>query len=446
MAWNDPSGRPNCLRPFACSTAISRIRWAQPTISAARARAPAWSAGRSASHPRPAAPRRSSGLSSTAAKLTSQGRSPAMASIGRTEMPGARASSKKRFKPEAPRVATISSSATCASFTKSLRPESLPPGSPASVMDSPSIDALSSVSERTPMRSPRASAGRCRSRCAALPLLATSVVATTALCTYGLGKHARPISSRRSATSSMPPPLPPYSGETRRPGQPRTEISFQSSAEKPRSLATLSAMALAGHWRRRNSRAVFMRSCWAGVTWRSRPSSPSPSQPSPPRSRRAPRLEGRSSPSSGARGSCSCLGGQAEAARGYGGAEDLRGAAGDGLAEARLVEVLDGAVEPGPARLGGERRVETEQLHAEGGHRLPCLVGHHLHERRLVGRGQPLADHPRDPVEEQAHRLHVGDEGGQAPPHAGIAREGSAASLSHVRILDQLAEHASEHG
>jgi hypothetical protein len=47
-------------------------------------------------------------------------------------------------------------------------------------------------------------------------------------------------------TSTMVPPLPPYSAGRRRPGQPRTEISFHSSVEKPRALATLSAMTLGG--------------------------------------------------------------------------------------------------------------------------------------------------------------------------------------------------------
>src|SRR5215813_207211 len=474
MAWNDPSGRPNCLRPFACSTAMSRIRWAQPTISAARARAPAWSAARSISQPRPGAPSVSSPRSTTSAKLTSQGRSPAMASMGSTVMPGRRASSRKRFRPEPPRVATISSSATCASFTKSLRPVTRPPGSPGSVIDLSSIDALSSASASAPMRSPRARAGKCPSRCAALPAVAMSVAATTALCVYGLGKHARPISSRRRATSIMEPPLPPYSAGTRRPGHPSTEISFQSSSEKPRSLATLSAMTAGGHWRRRKSRAVLTRSCWSGVRYRfmlllvpphhlsprllarderlgsnghlsprllardERLGSNGHLSPRLPRSRQAPRPERRPS--------CAGLGGQTEAAGGHGGAEDLRRAARDGLAETRLIEVLDGAAELRPARLAGERRVEPQHLHAERGHRLPRLVGHHLHERRLVGRGQLLAHHPRDPVEEQPHCLHVGGERGQPPPHAGIARKQRTAALGHVRVLDQLPEHASKHG
>src|SRR5262249_37461093 len=102
-------------------------------------------------------------------------------------------------------------------------------------------------------------------RCAALRAVAMGVAPTPALCVYGLGKHARPISSRRRATSIIDPPLPPYSAGTRRPGHPSTEISFQSSSEKPRSLATLSAMTAGGHWRRRKSRAVLTRSCWAGV-------------------------------------------------------------------------------------------------------------------------------------------------------------------------------------
>ena len=90
-------------------------------------------------------------------------------------------------------------------------------------------------------------AGSSRSRCAGLEALTSSEVATTALCTYGLGKHARPISSMSRLTSTVVPWLPPYSEGTSNPGQPRTEISFHSSAEKPRSLDTLSAITGGGH-------------------------------------------------------------------------------------------------------------------------------------------------------------------------------------------------------
>ena len=194
----------------------------------------------------------------------------------RTVTPGRCASSRKRFTPAAPRATTMRSSATCASFTKTFRPESVPAGSPSRAMAAGSMDAPSSVSASTPSRSPRAMAGSSRSRCPALAAVTSSKVATTALCAYGPGKHARPISSMSRTTSRMEPSLPPYSEGIRRPGQPRTEISFQSSAEKPRSLDTLSAITLGGHWRRRKSRAVLTRSCWPSERRKSMVRTPSP--------------------------------------------------------------------------------------------------------------------------------------------------------------------------
>ena len=47
-AWNDPTGRANCLRSFTYATVISRQRWASPVCSAARMPAPAAKAASSA--------------------------------------------------------------------------------------------------------------------------------------------------------------------------------------------------------------------------------------------------------------------------------------------------------------------------------------------------------------------------------------------------------------
>src|SRR5207247_988412 len=58
-----------------------------------------------------------------------------------------------------------------------------------------------------------------------------------------------------------------------------------------------------------------------------------------------------------------CLCWKAETARGDRGAENLRGATRDGLAKARLVDVLDGAAELGPARARRQRPVEPQHLH-----------------------------------------------------------------------------------
>src|SRR6266567_4075144 len=250
------------------------------------------------------------------------------------------------------------------------------------------------------MRSPRARAGRSR-RAEPEPDAARSMeVATTALGMNGLGRQARPISSTSAITSSTEPPLPPSTGGIRSPGQPRVAIAFQRSWAKPAGSRASAWTRSGGQCCWRKARAVWLRSCCWGV--------------------------GANSISLGAcrrnalaKLGARLVGGKPEAARGDGRAQDLGGAAGDGLAEARLVEMLDLPAELGPARSLAQRSIDAEHLHAEGQELLPGLVGHDLGERRLRGHRHAPLDHPPRAIEEEGGD--VGGDLGEPPSDHGIA-------------------------
>src|SRR5207244_4952083 len=112
---------------------------------------------------------------------------------------------------------------------------------------------------------------------------------------------------------------------------------------------------------RRNVRAVEMRICWEA--------------------------DGRKSISARPR-----LGGQAEPSHGDRGAEYLRGAARDRVAEARQVRVRDPPAELRARRAVTQRPPEPEQVHTEPRELLTGLVGIDLRHGRRVGVGRAVAD------------------------------------------------------
>src|SRR6185503_10912026 len=147
-----------------------------------------------------------------------------------------------------------------------------------------------------------------------------------------------------ASASPTEPPLPPSFGGTSSPGHPSVAISFQRSAAKPRGSRASSCTRSGGQRCCRKMRADCCSICCDGEKDRSiyelvgsgRRSSPRP-----------PRRFGDSAYRSGIGLSADLgLGGQAERAHRDGRALDLGGAAGEGVAPARLVLVLDRAAEP----------------------------------------------------------------------------------------------------
>ena len=152
-------GRPPWTRTRACSTQSSSTRWAAPTISALRARAPRRKAGASSSQPLPGAPSRSSGPTSTWANSSSKSLSPVMLSSGRAVMPARSIGSTSAVGPAAARPSTITSVATCASGTKSLRPVRRPGAATGRASASGSSRPDSSSTASVQIRSPSARPG-----------------------------------------------------------------------------------------------------------------------------------------------------------------------------------------------------------------------------------------------------------------------------------------------
>ncbi len=176
----------------------------------------------------------------------------------------------------------------------------------------------SSSRARAHTRSPRARAGRRRRRWAALPAAAISDVATRALSTNGPGRQARPISSMRRMTSRSVPSLPPSSpgsGGRSSPARPWRATARARGARRRQLVEALGRAVLAQEIPRGGGQELL--------------------------ALRGAKVHGRAS---------APLAGKAEPAGGHRGAEDFRGPAGDGVAEAGEVGVLDLAVERRPAR------------------------------------------------------------------------------------------------
>src|SRR5499426_694241 len=412
-------GRPPWTRVFACSTASSSTRCAPPTISAVRASEPARSAGVRSASPSPTPPSRSSGPTSTPSNVTSKSFSPLIASSGRRATPGRSVGTTTRLGAPPTRTATTSSSARCASLTKSLRPLSRPGTAHASVTASGANEPSSSTSARLTMRSPAARAGSRRLRWAGLPPASTSDVATTALATNGPGRPARPISSTSTMTSSSEPSLPPRSEGIKSPGQPSSPMRRQSASSKPRASRARRCTSSGGQCWRRNERAVVVKICWAGESRKSISARPG----------RDGRLR---------------LSGKAEAAHGDRGAEDLGGTARDRVPERRLVEVRDLSAELRPPRARAQRPPDAEQVHAQPRQLLPGLVGVDLGDRGLVRERRAVADEAAGAIEDEAERRDVGRDRRKPAAYGGIAREWYPADGGRVGVLHELTQHACE--
>src|SRR6266702_1359436 len=229
-AGSPPTGRPNCSRVLACSTAISRAREATPTASAARparARSRTRSSRAAASEPSasrvPVAPDSASRPS---------GRVESTVGSGSHEDPAPSRSAAHSRQPSAFR-------------------------SPATAGSSPG-PGHASVAARFP-----ATTSATRSGSAASAGRARATVEK-----YGPGNRARPVSSRTTTSSMNPMPRPPASSGTDTPVHPSAVTSGHHAGSQPEPSA-IWATRSTGNRDPRNSRTDAASAFWSSLSVKS---------------------------------------------------------------------------------------------------------------------------------------------------------------------------------
>src|SRR6266702_22172 len=257
-AGSPPTGRPNCSRVLACSTAISRAREATPTASAARparARSRTRSSRAAASEPSasrvPVAPDSASRPS---------GRVESTVGSGSHEDPAPSRSAAHSAGPSAERPATTTSSAAPRSGTNMADPDSRQPSafrSPATAGSSPG-PGHASVAARFP-----ATTSATRSGSAASAGRARATVEK-----YGPGNRARPVSSRTTTSSMNPMPRPPASSGTDTPVHPSAVTSGHHAGSQPEPSA-IWATRSTGNRDPRNSRTDAASAFWSSLSVKS---------------------------------------------------------------------------------------------------------------------------------------------------------------------------------
>src|SRR6266852_962389 len=254
-AWNMPIGLPNCFRVLAYSTVISRVRCMPPTSSAASA-AVAMSRALGRSVPEPIF---SAGvlLNSTTYSL----RVRSIADIGDIFRPRALESTTNTPL----RATTTMKSAMAASVTKNFLPVSFP--LVALSCTSRGFQLAPASTRATVARtSPRQMGARYLFWWAGEPTASNTEPARTTVEKNGPGNRARPASSIKSMSSSLPRPTPPYPSGKMMPVYPCSVIFDQSAASYAVSVSISRRISALGHSPAKNLRALSLRNSWLSLS------------------------------------------------------------------------------------------------------------------------------------------------------------------------------------